>query len=53
MRAKQVKLKELIAKRVKARADKAFDEADAIRDELIKMGIEIEDTPEGTIWRKN
>ncbi len=47
------KIEELIAKRVKARAGKAFDEADAIREKLIEMGIEIEDTPEGTIWRKN
>ena len=34
-----------------ARKNKNFSEADKIRDELKKMGIEIEDTSDGTIWR--
>ena len=33
------------------RNKKNFSRADEIRDELKSMGIEIEDTPDGTIWR--
>jgi len=43
----------LVAERERARGRKAFAEADVIRERLKKMGVEIEDTPEGTIWRKN
>ncbi len=42
----------LIAERTQARADKDWARGDAIRDELTKMGISLEDTPEGTIWRR-
>ena len=31
--------------------NKNFTEADKIRDELKEMGIEIEDTTDGAIWR--
>jgi len=41
----------LIAARNAARADKNFAEADQIRDQLGEMGVTIEDTPDGTIWR--
>lgn len=34
-----------------ARADKDYAAADAIRDELVKAGIIIEDTPDGARWR--
>ncbi len=43
----------LIKNRNEARCDKNFDMADKIRDELKDMGIEIEDTSSGTIWRNN
>ena len=43
----------LIKDRNEARRDKNFDMADKIRDELKEMGIEIEDTSDGTIWRIN
>ena len=43
----------LIKNRNEARRNKNFDMADKIRDELRDMGIEIEDTSSGTIWRKN
>jgi cysteinyl-tRNA synthetase len=42
----------LIEKRNAARAAKDFAAADAIRDELAAAGIQIEDGPDGTTWRK-
>ena len=44
-------IQELIDKRNKARSDKDFELADSIRSELNDMNIEIEDTPNGTIWK--
>ena len=43
----------LIKDRNEARRDKNFDMADKIRGDLKEMGIEIEDTSDGTIWRIN
>ena len=45
------KIDELIKERNNARASKDFKRADDIRSELNEMGIEIEDTADGTIWR--
>jgi len=42
----------LIQNRNTARKNKDFAEADRIRDTLTEMGIEIEDTAQGTSWRK-
>ena len=44
--------KKLIEKREKARAEKDWNTADKIRDELKDKGIELRDTKEGTIARK-
>ena len=44
-------IEELLNKRKEARDNKNFIEADKVRDKLKKMGIEIEDTSDGTIWR--
>ena len=41
----------LINKRNQARKDRDFNTADQIRSELHNMNIDIEDTPEGTIWK--
>ena len=41
----------MIEKRSKARAEKDFATADAVRNELIDKGIEILDTPTGTRYR--
>lgn len=40
----------LLDKRATARLEKDFTTADAVRDELIRMGVEIRDTPEGQTW---
>ncbi len=42
----------LIVQRTEARAARDFARADAIRDELMEMGIEIMDTPAGVQWKK-
>ena len=44
-------VKDLIKKRNEARSKKDFAEADAIRNRLNEIGIALEDTPHGTIWR--
>ena len=43
-------LEELINARAKARAEKNWTEADAIRDKLKAMNIELKDTPMGVKW---
>jgi cysteinyl-tRNA synthetase len=40
----------LIELRDQARAQRAFDRADAIRSKLSELGVAIEDTPAGTRW---
>jgi len=42
----------MIAKRNKAKKEKNWALADAIRHELKEKGFEIKDTPEGTTWKK-
>ena len=42
----------LIKEREQARKNKDFDRADEIRDELLKKNIELEDTSNGTLWKK-
>lgn len=40
----------LLERPARARAEKDFAVADAIRDQLNEAGIEIEDTPQGPTW---
>ena len=42
----------LLDQRNKARSKKDWNTADTIRNELDKIGFEIQDTSEGTVWRK-
>jgi len=42
----------LIKARIDAKATKNYAEADRIRQELTDAGIALEDTPQGTTWRK-
>jgi len=42
---------DLLSARQKARADKDWAQADAIRDRLASAGVAIEDRPTGTIWQ--
>jgi cysteinyl-tRNA synthetase len=42
----------MINKRLDAKKAKNYDEADRIRKELSEAGIVLEDTPQGTTWRK-
>jgi cysteinyl-tRNA synthetase len=43
---------EMIKKRAEAKKKKDFATADSIRDELMAKGIILEDTPEGTKWKR-
>ena len=46
------KIQELILQRNQARNDRKFALADNLRDELLKNGISISDSPDGTKWKK-
>mgnify|MGYP001015755266 FL=1 len=46
------KINEMIARRQAAREAKDWQTADAIRDQLLEMGIILEDTPLGVRWRR-
>lgn len=43
--------KELIEKREKLRKDGKYEDSDKARDQLAKMGVEVEDTKDGTAWK--
>ncbi|WP_017186383.1 cysteine--tRNA ligase [Alkalibacillus haloalkaliphilus] len=42
----------LIEERIQARKDRNFSRADEIRDDLANRGIILEDTPQGTRWKR-
>ena len=44
-------IKALISKRNEAKINKDYEKADAIRDDLMKNGIEIMDSSSGTTWK--
>jgi cysteinyl-tRNA synthetase len=50
-RVDEQKVNALIEARNAARKAKNFKEADRIRDELNAMGVEIEDSKDGTKWK--
>lgn len=43
-------IEDMVDKRNQARKRKDFAQADQIRDQLLEMEVEIQDTPEGTVW---
>lgn len=51
-REQRVVIESLIQKRLEAKLQKDFKQADAIRLELSSMGIQIMDTPSGSVWEK-
>ena len=50
--APDVEIEALVAQRNEARRNRNFAESDRIRKELLDRGILIEDTREGTKWRR-
>ena len=46
------KIDSMLLEREQARSDKNFDKSDRIRDELLELNIVLEDSSEGTTWRK-
>jgi cysteinyl-tRNA synthetase len=46
------KVERLLAERDAARRARDFARADAIREQLLQLGVEVMDTPEGTRWRR-
>jgi cysteinyl-tRNA synthetase len=50
--ALEPEIEALIEEREEARAAKEWARSDEIRDELAAMGVALEDTPEGTHWRR-
>jgi cysteinyl-tRNA synthetase len=43
---------ELLDRRVAARAARDWAQSDSLRDELVRRGISVEDTPQGQRWRR-
>jgi len=45
-------VKDLIARREEARKNRDWKMSDDLRNELLEKGIQVEDTPQGTVWKK-
>jgi cysteinyl-tRNA synthetase len=48
----EAEIEKLISERKLARQKRDFRRADEIRQELLKVGIQLKDTPEGTTWER-
>ena len=46
----EAQIKNLINQRNRARSSKDWNKSDSIRDELTALGVEIQDTSDGTTW---
>jgi cysteinyl-tRNA synthetase len=51
-KTEKTEIEDLIKKRNEAKKIKDFTTADAVRDELTKLGISVMDTTNGTVWEK-
>jgi len=49
----EAEIQKFIDERSAAKTAKDYAKADEIRDHLVSAGISLEDTPQGTIWRRN
>lgn len=45
-------IQRLVSQREQARQDKDWSKSDELRDQLIDAGISLEDTPQGTVWKR-
>jgi len=45
-------IEDLIRRRAEARSQRNFAESDRIRDDLLRRGIVLEDTPQGVRWKR-
>jgi cysteinyl-tRNA synthetase len=45
------RIEAMLAERAEARKKKDFARSDAIRDELLALGVELRDGPSGTTWK--
>lgn len=51
LKISEEEIEKLVGERNEAKKRKDFKKADAIRSELDKKGVVLEDTPKGTVWR--
>ncbi len=47
----KIKINDMVLKRSEAKNNKDFETADAIRDQLLELGVEINDSSDGTEWK--
>lgn len=50
--ALKTRIETLIESRNSAKASKNYAEADKIREEILTLGVQLQDTPQGTLWEK-
>jgi cysteinyl-tRNA synthetase len=52
LKISETEIESAIIKRQQAKKEKAYEQADEIRSQLLKEGIILEDSPQGTQWRR-
>ena len=53
LNGEEISIEEAIEMRAKARSEKDWETADALRDAIADAGYILKDTPEGTLWRRS
>jgi cysteinyl-tRNA synthetase len=51
LKEESVQIQALVNERFAARKNKDWAKSDEIRAQLLELGVEVEDSPEGTVWR--